>query len=179
MPTKIGENGKIINKVTKMKLLEKLKNKIFSINYKTIIIEIKRQNLKEDYDAIIKDIKKIDFKQSHSIIEFLYGSAFDIKKYRYDAFASRFMIVYLCKAYGKKSHLFLSSSKDNVAFAVPIQIIYDYGADRKCKAKRELIDFSDKLFDRFKNKVEKETNLTVEFRSNGFDIGLYFKKKGE
>lgn len=47
-----------------MKLLEKLKNKIFSINYKTIITEIKRQNLIADYDAIIKDIKKIDFEQS-------------------------------------------------------------------------------------------------------------------
>lgn len=160
-----------------MKLLEKLKNKIFSINYKTIITEIKKQNLIADYDAIIKDIKKIDFEQSHSITEFLYSSVFGIKKYKYDAFASRFMIVYLCKAYGKKSHLFLSSSRDNTAFAIPVQIIYDYGADRKCKARRELIEFSDKLFDRFKSKVEKETNLTVEFRSSRFDIGLFFKKK--
>lgn len=179
MPTKIGENGKIINKVTKMKLLEKLKNKIFSINYKTIITEIKKQNLMADYDAIIKDIKKIDFENFYLIDEFLYGSAFDIKRHRYDAFASRFMIVYLCKAYGRKSHLFLSSSKDNTAFAVPIQIIYDYGADRKCEARRELIEFSDKLFDRFKSKVEKETNLTVEFCNIGFEIGLFFKKKGE
>lgn len=162
-----------------MELLEKLKNKIFNIQYKKIINEIKRQNLIEDYDKIIKDIKKIDFEQSHSITEFLYSSVFDIKKYRYDAFASRFMIVYLCKAYGKKSHLFLSSSRDNTAFAVPIQIIYDYGADRKCKARRELIEFSDKLFDKFKSKVEKETNLIVEFYSNRFDIDLVFKKKGE
>lgn len=89
------------------------------------------------------------------------------------------MIVYLCKAYGRKSHLFLSSSRDNTAFAIPVQIIYDYGADRKSKARRELIEFSNNLFDRFKSKVEKETNLTVEFRSNGFDIVLFFKKKGE
>lgn len=143
-----------------MKLLETLKNKIFSINYKKIIREIEKQNLIADYDAIIKEI---DFEQSHSITEFLYGSAFDIKKYKYDAFASRFMIVYLCKAYGKKSHLFLSSSKDNTASAIPIQIIYDYGADRKCKARRELIEFSDKLFDRFKSKVEKETDLTLGY----------------
>lgn len=161
-----------------MKLLEKIKNKIFDIQYKTIIKEIERQNLIEDYDKIIADIKKIDFEKSHSIDEFLYSSAFEIKKYRYDAFASRFMIVYLCKAYGNKSHLFLSSTHINTAYAIPIQIIYDYGADRKCKARRELIEFSDKLFDRFKNKVEKETNLTVEFRSIGFDIGLFFKKKG-
>lgn len=160
-----------------MKLLEKLKNKIFNMQHKTIINEIKRQNIIEDYDKIIADIKKIDFEQSHSIDEFLYSSAFDIKKYRYDAFASRFMIVYLCKAYGRKSHLFLSSSRDNTVFAVPIQIIYDYGADRKCKERRELIEFSDKLFNDFRNKVEKETNLTVEFRSNGFNIGLFFKKE--
>lgn len=87
------------------------------------------------------------------------------------------MIVYLCKAYGKKSHLFLSSSKDNTASAIPIQIIYDYGANKNCKARRELKEFNDKLFDRFKSKVEKETDLTVEFYSNRFDIGLFFKKK--
>ena len=86
--------------------------------------------------------------------------------------------MYLCKAYGKKSHLFLSSTHINTTYAIPIQIIYDYGADRKCKARRELIEFSDKLFDRFKSKVEKETNLTVEFYNKGFDIGLFFKKKG-
>lgn len=160
-----------------MKLINFIKNKIFNIQYKTVINEIKRQNLIEDYDKIIKDIKKIDFEQSYSITEFLYSSAFDIKKYKYDAFASRFMIVYLCKAYGKKSHLFLSSSKENTASAIPIQIIYDYGADRKCKARRELIEFSNKLFDRFKSKVEKETKLTVEFHNIGFDIGLFFKKE--
>lgn len=159
-----------------MKLLETLKNKIFSINYKKIIREIEKQNLIADYDAIIKEI---DFEQSHSITEFLYSSAFDIKKYKYDAFASRFMIVYLCKAYGKKSHLFLSSSKDNTVSAIPIQIIYDYGANKNCKARRELIEFNNTLFDRFKSKVEKETNLTVEFGVVGFDIGLFFKKKGE
>lgn len=159
-----------------MKLLEKLKNKIFNTEYKTIMKEIERQKLIADYDAIIKEI---DFEQSHSITEFLYSSAFDIKKYKYDAFASKFMIVYLCKAYGEKSHLFLSSSRDNTAFAVPIQIIYDHGANKNCKARRELIEFSNKLFDRFKSKVEKETDLTVEFDIVGFDIGLFFKKKGE
>ena len=160
-----------------MKLLEKIKNKIFDIQYKTIIKEIKRQNPTEDYDAIIEDIKEMNF-EKYLIDEFLYSSAFEIKKYKYDAFASKFMIVYLCKAYGKKSHLFLSSSKENTAFAIPIQIIYDYGADRRCKARYELIDFGNKLFDRFKSKVEKETNLTVEFDDIGFDISLFFKKKG-
>lgn len=159
-----------------MKLLETLKNKIFNTEYKTIMKEIEGQNLIKDYNTIIKEI---DFNDYFSITEFLYSSTFDIKKYKYDDFASRFMIVYLCKAYGKKSHLFLSSSKDNTASAIPIQIIYDYGADRKCKARYELIDFGNKLFDRFKSKVEKETNMTVEFSSNGFDIGLFFKKKGE
>lgn len=119
----------------------------------------------------MKDIKQMDFNNHYSIEESLYGSAFDIKKYKYDAFASRFMIVYLCKAYGKKSHLFLSSSKDNTASAIPIQIIYDYGANKNCKARNELKEFNDKLFDRFKSKVEKETDLTVQF-------GLFFKKKG-
>lgn len=161
-----------------MKLLETLKNKIFNIKYKKIIKEIEKQNLIEDYDKIIADIKKIDFEQSHSITEFLYSSAFDIKKYKYDAFASKFMIIYLCKAYGNKSHLFLSSSRDNTAFAIPIQIIYDYGANKNCKARNELNEFNNKLFDRFKNKVEKETNLAVEFGVVGFDIGVFFKKKG-
>lgn len=162
-----------------MKLLETLKNKIFNIQYKTIMKEIERQNLITDYDEIIKDIGNINFGKYYSIDNSIYSSAFDIKKYKYDAFASRFMIVYLCKAYGRKSHLFLSSSRDNTAFAVPIQIIYDYGANKNCKVRNELKEFNNKLFDRFKSKVEKETNLTVQFDIIGFDIGLFFKKKGE